>query len=117
MSDLKQSLGVRDDGVAVSSLSFAAKTLTLPQIVVLALGVLLIARNFLPAFDNVPAPPVGFTSAFEPYFLARLRFAKAALPQINEGHRKVNTHANNLIEKTLIDCFAVQGHYIQDLQE
>ena len=92
MTKIEESSQTSVNDEAVSYL--AVKNLSLIQVALLSLAIIFIARNFVPAFDNIPARPVGFRSVFEPAFLVRLRFAKGALPQINEGYRKVFTKAN-----------------------
>ena len=42
-------------------------------------------------FDKIKAPYVGFRSIVEPVWLVRLRFAKGALPIINDGFQKVRS--------------------------
>ena len=78
-------------GKAVLYSYLTTKNLSLAQIALLSLAIIFVACNFAPTFDGIPARPVGFRSILEASFLVRHRFAKGALPQINEGYSKVFT--------------------------
>lgn len=110
---------MNSNSVTVSYLKLAIENISLAQAFLLGLVTILIIRSFLSVSDNVDAQPVGFRSRLEPSFLVRLRFAKGALPQINEGYQKVVKPICTIIPQ-LQYCTndgTVQKHVIQDLQK
>lgn len=63
---------------------------SLSQVILVGLATVLIIKALLQTFNNgMKIPFVGYRSAFEPSWLVRLRFSRAALPIIQEGYRKV----------------------------
>lgn len=62
---------------------------SLTQVVLFGAAVVLVRSILALTSRGIKAPYVGYRSIFEPAFLVRLRFSKGALPQINEGYRKV----------------------------
>lgn len=61
----------------------------LTYIILFGAAVALVRSIFALTGRGIKAPYAGYRSIFEPAFLVRLRFSKGALPQINEGYRKV----------------------------
>ena len=92
---------------------------SLTLLALLSLAGLFLSRLFSPVYEDVDVPTVGFRSIFEPSFLVRFRFAKGALPQINEGYQKVlGTKSHQPLKNIVrVDWLLVQGFNLQDLQE
>lgn len=66
--------------------------LTWGQLIAIILTTTFVFRVYMPSWDGVTAPLVGYGSWAEPALSVRMRFAKGALQMINNGYEKVFPH-------------------------
>ncbi|EYE91684.1 cytochrome P450 [Aspergillus ruber CBS 135680] len=89
--------------------------LTWGQLIAIILTTTFVFRVYMPSWDGVTAPLVGYGSWAEPALSVRMRFAKGALQMINNGYEKYKNSMYKVLRNDR-DILVLSNKYAEELR-